>query len=134
MIPATRSTPVIRTDFSNNEVWEELRQRILTLSPEGWGASVEFVDDVKFSNVSVPRILSWVPEDCRHMILIIADSVTFRESENPLLVVHSWSVVSKSFRVVPEAIQVVENNLSLGNLDIGDFARAAGVDGIFRGR
>ena len=37
------------------------------------------------------------------------------------------------FRAVPSAVQSIENNLSIGNMDFDDFATAAGDDGVFRG-
>ncbi|MFC8848558.1 MULTISPECIES: DUF6924 domain-containing protein [unclassified Micromonospora] len=37
------------------------------------------------------------------------------------------------FRTLPRQVQAIENNLSLGNMDFVEFARAAGPDGVFRG-
>jgi hypothetical protein len=37
------------------------------------------------------------------------------------------------FRVVPQEMWAVENNLSLGNMDFKEFADAVGQDGVFRG-
>jgi hypothetical protein len=39
---------------------------------------------------------------------------------------------ARSFRAIPSAIQAVENNLSIWNMDFEDFTNAVDADGIFR--
>ena len=43
------------------------------------------------------------------------------------------SAVGATFRCVPSAVQAVENNLSIANMDFEEFAGAVDEDGVFRG-
>jgi hypothetical protein len=79
-------------------------------------------------------IWSRVPEgDQRPFFLLIVDDVTVRELEHPILVVDLWSEPGREFRAVPSAVQWIENNLSIANMDFAEFADAVDKDGIFRG-
>ena len=44
-----------------------------------------------------------------------------------------WREPGREFRAVPAAVQAVENNLSIANMDFAEFAGAVDEDGIFRG-
>jgi hypothetical protein len=44
-----------------------------------------------------------------------------------------WHEPGREFRAVPRAVQAIENNVSLANMDFDDFANAVDDDGIFRG-
>jgi hypothetical protein len=39
----------------------------------------------------------------------------------------------REFRAIPTAVQSIENNLSIANMDFEDFAEAVDEDGVFRG-
>ena len=133
-LPQGQAALVIRTDFSDDGAWEAIGAAILQLTEEGFGAQVEFVDDAAYRGVTKEQLLNLVPDgDQRPFFLMIVDDVTVRSPEHPVLVVDLWREPGREFRAVPAAVQAVENNLSIANMDFADFAGAVDEDGIFRG-
>jgi hypothetical protein len=65
--------------------------------------------------------------------MFVADGVTMREGEHPVLVIDLADQPGRSFRVIPSEMWSVENNLSLANMDFDEFADAVDAAGIFRG-
>jgi hypothetical protein len=133
-LPQSQAALVIRTDFSNQEAWEAIGAAILQLTEEGFGAQVEFVDDVAYRGATQEQLLSLVPEgEERPFFLMIVDAVTVRSPKHPVLVVDLWREPGREFRAVPAAVQAIENNLSIANINFAEFADAVDEDGIFRG-
>ena len=133
-LPQSQAALVIRTDFSNQEAWEAIGAAILQLTEEGFGAQVEFVDDVAYRGATQEQLLGLVPEgEERPFFLMIVDAITVRSPEHPVLVVDLWHEPGRSFRAAPGAVQSIENNLSIANMDFAEFADAVDEDGIFRG-
>lgn len=125
---------VVRTDFSDDEVWEAIGAAILQLTEEGFGAQVEFVDDAMYRGVTKEQLLDLFPEgDRRPFFFMVVDEVTVCSPEHPILVVDLWREPGRELRAVPAAVQSVENNLSIANMDFAEFADAVDEDGIFRG-
>ncbi|HWI01387.1 MAG TPA: hypothetical protein VNT27_13740 [Propionibacteriaceae bacterium] len=133
-LPRSQAALVIRTDFSNDEAWEAIGAAILQPTEEGFGAQVEFVDDGAYRGVTKEQLLKLIPRgDQRPFFFMIVDDVTVRSPEHPILVVDLWREPGREFRAVPAAVQAVENNLSIANMDFAEFAGAVDEDGIFRG-
>jgi len=133
-LPQSQAASVIRTDFSDQETWDAIGAAILQLTEEGFGAQVEFVDDVAYRGATKEQLLDLVPEgDERPFFLMIVDAVTVRSPEHLVLVVDLWREPGREFRAVPAAVQAIENNLSIANIDFAEFADAVDEDGIFRG-
>jgi hypothetical protein len=133
-LPQSQAALVIRTDFSNHEAWEAIGAAILQITEEGFGAHVEFVDDVAYRGATKEQLLDLVPEgDERPFFLMIVDAVTVGSPEHPVLVVDLWHEPGREFRAAPAAVQAIENNLSIANIDFAEFADAVDGDGIFRG-
>lgn len=125
---------VVRTDFSDDQVWEAIGVAIREPTAEGWGAGVELVDDVAFRDLTKEQLLGLLPEgDRRPFFLMIVDNVTVGAPDRPILVVDLWRAPGREFRAVPRAVQSIENNLSLANLDFRDFADSVDEHGVFRG-
>ena len=130
-LPDTDDPLIIRTDFSNPDAWQELRQAIE--HPQGlFRASVAFVDDPAFDGVSRADLRTLDP-DGRRPFIFLADQTTMAHPERPVLVLDLFEDSTIEFRAIPAEIPGIENNLSLGNMDAEEFAGAAGDDGIFRG-
>ena len=133
-LPQSQAALVIRTDFSDDRAWEAIGTAILQLTEEGFGAQVELVDDAAYRGVTKEQLLNLVPEgDQRPFFFMIVDDVTVRSPEHHILVVDLWHEPGREFRAVPAAVQAVENNLSIANMDFADFTDAVAPDGIFRG-
>jgi hypothetical protein len=133
-LPQSQAALVIRTDFSDQEAWDAIGAAILQLTEEGFGAQVEFVDDAGYRGATKDQLLDLVPEgEERPFFLMIVDAATVRSPEHRVLVVDLWREPGREFRAVPAAVQAIENNLSIANINFAEFADAVDEDGIFRG-
>ena len=65
--------------------------------------------------------------------MFVGDARTFRDPDHPILVLDAGAAPVPSFRTVPGELWSVENNLSLANMDIEEFADATDADGVYRG-
>ena len=129
-LPRSEQALVIRTDFSDDTGWNTvvtaIRQPV-----EGFYAYVEFVDDPGFEGLTVEQLVA-VRDDLSKSYAILADGGTMREAEHPLLVVDLIEELGRTFRAIPSAIQSIENNLSIANMDFWEFADNVDADGVFR--
>ena len=129
-LPKTAHPLVIRTDFENQQAWDTVCELIRAPVQEGhesFNAYVEFLDDPEFRNLGKEDLLARVPADYDHSFLMVADG------EATILVVDLYAERGRSFRAIPTAIQSIENNLSIANMDFAEFAESVDADGIFRG-
>jgi len=131
-IPETRHAAVLRTDFSDDDAWDEVCDEIRTPSGE-FVASVECISDRAFDGVTPQEVAELVRPDSRHTFLFLVDHDTLADPEHPVLVVDLYSEPGRSFRVIPGEMWGVENNLSIANMDFEEFAEAVDRDGVFRG-
>jgi len=137
-LPETWCVPVVRADFSDDGIWERLKDDVLELTEEGFGANVEFVEDRALSDLDEAAIVGGYrrgyPHQYRHPVLFVIDAVAVSTPEHPVLVVNlNAGVDVEPFRALPRQMQSIENNLSLANMDYIEFARSTGADGVFRG-
>ena len=103
------------------------------MGEDGFLANVRFVDDRAYEGAGKDQFLPMlVGAEPWNSFAIIADATTMAAPERPLLVVDVSDEPGRDFRAVPTSIQSIENNLSLANLDFGDFADSVDADGIFR--
>jgi hypothetical protein len=128
----------VRSDFSNDHLWQQLQEDISRLTPEGFGAAVEFVEEPALVGLAEEAIAAGYarsyPHRYRHPVLFVVDQVAIAAPEHPLLVINlNARVDSRPFRALPSQVQGIQNNLSLANMDYVEFARSADGDGVFRG-
>jgi uncharacterized protein DUF6924 len=137
-LPATWSVPVVRADFSNNDVWERVKKEIAEPTDEGFGADVEFVESPALDGLDEATIAAYYPHayphEYRHPVLFVIDALAVSGPEHPILVVNlNAEVAAGTFRALPRQVQSIQNNLSLANMDYREFLSSAGTDGVFRG-
>jgi hypothetical protein len=133
-IGRTDNALVVRTDFSSQQSWPAVREQMLAESDEGFRAYVKIVDHVDFDGAEPDQVLAAIGDDYGYSFVIIADRATMIDAEHPLLVVDLRNEPGRSFRALPGAVQSVENNLSIANMDFFEFADAAEQDGgVYRG-
>lgn len=133
-LPETENPLVLRTDFSNQSAWEEIRGEIR--KPVGifrFRAYVEFVDDTAYQDLTKEQLLQLVPRHYDHSFIVLVDKVAISQPEFPLLIVDLYDEPGREFRAIPSQIQGIENNLSIANMDFYEFADLVDEDGIFRG-
>jgi hypothetical protein len=137
-LPQTRAVPVVRVEPGGDAVWAALQDEITSPTSEGFLATVEFVDDEALAGLSPADLAEAFPpaypHDYRHPVVFVVDALTMASPEHPLLVIDlNRRGPSAPFRCTPRAVQSIENNLSLANMDFADYATSVQADGVFRG-
>ncbi|MFE9429061.1 DUF6924 domain-containing protein [Kitasatospora sp. NPDC006697] len=124
-------TLLIRTDYTDQAGWDELRTLLATPSEEGFLAEVELVEREDYADLPVDRLLDLLPAADNPRVLLVADRTTFSSHELPVLVVDLPK--HRELRAVASQLWSVENNLALANMDFEEFERETEEDGVFRG-
>lgn len=125
---------VIRTDFSDDEAWEELCRAIREpQTPYQFQASVEFISDETCSGLTPDAIASVLPAGSQRPFVFLVDAQAIAQPDHPVLVVDLEECNGRTFRVVPAQAWSVENNLRLANMDFSEFASSVDSGGVFRG-
>jgi hypothetical protein len=131
-IPRTKDALVLRTDFSDAAAWESVCKAIT--APVGeFRAYVEFLSDPEYEGISTEQLVSLLPKGSGHTFIFVVDGTTISHPEHPVLCVDLYDKPGRTFRALPPQIQVVENNLSISNMDFREFADFVDEDGIFCG-
>lgn len=134
VLPQTQNPLILRTDFSNQAVWNAICAEVQ--KPVGifrFRANVEFLDDPAYSGVTKDQLLELIPTDYNHSFIVIVDQTAVSLPDRPLLIVDLYERSGREFRAVPSQIQSIENNLSIANMDFEEFAESVDEDGVFRG-
>jgi hypothetical protein len=125
---------VLRTDFSDQSVWERICAEIR--KPVGFfrfRANVEFLDQAEYAGITKDCLLALLSPHYDHSFIIVADQTAILQTEHPLQVIDLFDQRGREFRAVPSQVQAIENNLSIANMDFEEFAGSVGEDGVFRG-
>jgi hypothetical protein len=128
-IPATVSTPLVRTCFDRPDGWSALLAALSQPSVDGFLANLSIIDESRFSNT---RPSDYKIDSQKHAIVFFADEEAQMLPGYLLLVVSAFEP-SMALRVLAKEAWSIENNLSLSNMDFAEFVSAAGRDGVFRG-
>lgn len=128
----------MRADFTDDVVWEHVKEKIAEPTEEGFGADVDFVEEQALAGLNEAAITAGYPRayphEYRHPVLFVVDAVAVSVPEHPVLVVNLNAGADVGpFRAPPRQVQSIQNNLSLANMDYIEFARSTGADGVFRG-
>lgn len=127
------ATPVIRTDFSDDATWEQIKSEFAATYEFGFSANVRFIDDRQYRGIEGEELVQRVPGLNQYGCVFVADGLAMTSEEHHLLVLDPYNPGGKTFRVIPSEAWGVENNLSLANMDYSEFSGAADPDGVFRG-
>ena len=138
LLPKTELSPVVRTDFEDDDAWKTICELIRQPVPDGFGgefyAYVDFIDDPAFRNLAERELLERVPNNFGHSFLMVVDKAATKGPDYPILIIGLLDEErGRTFRAVPAQIQSIQNNLSIANLDFADFADYVDEDGVFRG-
>jgi hypothetical protein len=135
-LPKTNHPLVVRTDFERQQSWETICKliRAPVYAPGAtFYAYIQFLEDMAFRGLDSEELLTRVPTDYNHSFLLVVDNTSATHPEFPILTIDLREGRGRSFRAIPSAIQAIQNNLSISNMDFIEFADAADEDGIFRG-
>lgn len=151
--PSEHDPWVLRTDFSDDSAWSRVRELIAKPELEGgmkFQAYVRFVSEPDYQGMSAEKIVHSLPDDYPGHFLFVVDKATLSADDYPVLVIYFGpdSIDIKDherapkdvplseiqhFRALPHTIRVIENNLSIANMDWEDFESSLDATGVFRG-
>ncbi|MEV1045646.1 hypothetical protein [Streptomyces sp. NPDC049916] len=127
-LPANVGNVVIRTDFSEERIWDDIRALISRHTDEGLLTTVRIVDDPGYAGLTAERLLGLLPQDDDCVYLAVADARTsapgLRLQDRTLLVVDAASRGTGPvgvFRTRLSDLPSVDANLSLANMEFGEF-------------
>ncbi|MFF3574620.1 DUF6924 domain-containing protein [Nocardia jiangxiensis] len=137
----TRSTPIVRTDFSDDDAWERAWRDITRLR-KYWDDEVVLDGTL----VALPEFDGWTGADLAtmlsevdmHAVVLTVDAVTLASPEHPVLVTEldpepaEKQDEPRSFRATPHALLDAVLQLSIANFDWEDFSESVDEDGILR--
>ncbi|MGC4983031.1 DUF6924 domain-containing protein [Streptomyces sp. DT193] len=137
-LPEGSGAVVIRTDFTDERAWDQLRAYMDSYAPEGLLVDVRTVDDPRNQGMTTGQLRSLVPDRAEYPYLAVADSGTFAAHlaarDRTLLVVDlDEEGPGEVFRAVASSLAEIDANLSLANTDFGDYVEGVGHDGVYRG-
>jgi Domain of unknown function (DUF6924) len=133
-IPQTEDPLILRTDFSDDAIWQAICREIKKpVGVFGFRANVEFLNNAQYAGMTKQELLQVLPHNYNHSFIVMVDQTAVSHPDHPLLVLDLFESSGKEFRAIPSQIQGIENNLSIANMDFEEFAEAVNEDGIFRG-
>jgi hypothetical protein len=131
-LPRLNCALLVRTDFTSDSIWREVRDQALRGNEEGFQAYLS--QRSAFDGVPWDAVKAAVPANAhRASVLFIADTTSLTSPDHPVLVVDLLDDGRRPFRCIPPELWAVDNNLNIANMDWADFADAAGESGVFRG-
>ena len=122
---------VIRTDFSNEQLWEDLLNIMIGPTPDGFRAAFETVEEPEYENIAIADLMQLIDGYCSYFFVM--DALTMTHPEHPILCVDMQHARGETFRLIPSEFVLIENNLQIANMDFYEFAENVDDDGIFRG-
>jgi hypothetical protein len=131
-IPVTEKSFALRTDFSDDQAWHDLLATFQKPDDEP-GPDLDFISDPDFAGVTPDKVRALLPEHSDHSYAFVIDRRTLTDSDHPVVVVDLAGKKHKTFLAAAASLAEVDDNLSLGNMDFDEFARAVRADGLFRG-
>jgi hypothetical protein len=128
------NTPLIRTDFTDQESWDALCEAVETPSEDDFLAYVEYIDDPANSDLTPEQILERYSDPRkRPPLIIVADKLAMGTPEMPLLAIDVREEWGRQLRVIVTELWSIENNISISNMWFTEFVAGADPDGVFRG-
>jgi hypothetical protein len=134
-LPVSVRSLLVRTDFTNDETWQQVSHEAQADNSDGFRAYVQPVSDPAFDGATWQLVKASVPAESRGTsVLFVADTGTLAEPDHPILVVDLRGGSDRApFRCIAAELWGIENNLNIANMDWEEFADAVDADGIFRG-
>src|SRR4051794_26378988 len=112
---------LIRADFTNKGVWEDIRRQVL-VDPDlpGEDPQVGFleVEDPAHEGLTAARLMELEPHRLGTYLIFDLDSVA--HPDHPLVAVDANNRPGTSFRLIPAAVQSFAVNMMLSNMDFDD--------------
>src|SRR5690348_14973320 len=116
-LPESDKSLLLRTDFTDDAAWIALCEAAQAPGEDGFEARLDCISDPAFSGLTVDQLLALNRNGGGRSFAFLADRLSLTSSERPILVVDLHHEPGRTFRVVPNEMWSVENNLSLANMD-----------------
>jgi hypothetical protein len=124
------STPLVRTDFANDERWQALLNLAQAEYEDGFHAGLYIIEDSIFNGCD-PAEICEAARNKNHGIVFVVDKFTMQHPDLPILCVFLRDR-SKTFRVTPSELWIPQNNLVIGNMGFEEFVGMTDQSGIYR--
>jgi len=124
---------MVRTNYSNEAAWVELRRQAEARREDGFRANLYFYSDPLLGDLTTDQLVDLVKSGPFRTFFFVADDETLANPEHPVIAVDIHGQPGRTFRVIPSALWSVENNLAIFNMDFFEFADNVDADGVFRG-
>ena len=134
---ADASLLLVRTDYSNDQAWQDAvsaARAVYDLGDfERVGASIQPVESPELANLT-PKDLVMLEREGYLSAIGVADTQTMRDMTVLFVDLNEFNEqVGRTFRSTPSQVEPIVANLSIANMDFFEFADNADADGIFRG-
>lgn len=126
---------LFRTDFSSDRNYNNIINRINNPQNEdGFKPNLKFVSNKNFKNKSVKELKEiLVDMSYDHNIFFVLDAQSIDNNENPILCVSmETNFKVDRFRVLPDNMWIIENNISTTNLIFEELLFSVDKEGIYR--
>jgi hypothetical protein len=130
---ASDRTLLVRTEYSDDDGWTELRRLVEAPYEDGFRAYLAFVEDPSLTNKPLDELMALIDTAGYRSFFFVADQAAIQGPEHAVLVVDLVEQRGRTFRVIPSQMWAVENNLSIANMDLSEFANSTDESGVFRG-
>ena len=131
-IQPSENALLIRTDFSDESAWQKLLSEVRDPA-DPFIFNMEIVDNGANSSATVDQLMEAIPETYPYSFMVVADSMAISQPEHPLLVVDLFEERGRQFRAVAAQVALIDNNLSISNMDFQEFAELVDDAGVFHG-
>lgn len=127
---------VLRTDYSDESAWRDLREVLHAGDPD---RPPLLVENPAWAGAAVGQVLAAGAGSRGLEVVFVADRVALADPEHKLLAVTidggGPAGPERAFRIVPAWVPLLDDSLAIGALGFGEFAEAAAQDseGAFRG-
>ena len=140
--PDTNQAWVVRTDFSNDDKWEDAVREIMTprkVLGMDVRARVTLITDKRYEKMSANEVVGAIPESYEFLYCFIFDSTSNSEDESPILVLNLETEEAFEpsqtfqFRAYPAQVFWIDSNLSISNIDFDVYTIELEPGAIFDG-
>lgn len=118
---------VIRADFSDDAVWNQVREQVSEpQGPDDFLAHVRPITDPEYRDVPLAQLLEHVRSHSESEFCFVVDSHFVQQPQHRVRVIDpgdDGAVSTTTFRAVPSALQLIEDSLSIANMDFDELRR-----------
>lgn len=129
--PDDLTSLVLRTDFGDEGAWDSVR---VSLDAADEYPHATCVSELRFADMGVQALMAEevaADEDEQIVYMFLADAVTMKNSDYPLLAVDLSDEPGRTFRVPARWFPDISANLGIADMDFAEFADAADGSGTF---